>query len=236
MSRASPSQPRKERWAMPGRRFVGCSLSVTSAMSRRTPATRSVRSAATRAAVSARRSAVIEVATARPAAPGTSTVPERTSRSCPPPCSSGTQPTSRRSSNAPAPGGPPSLWPVIVIAARPDAAKSTPTPLTACTASLCSGTPNSRGDLGKLRDRLHRPDLVVRPHDADEGDRIGIRGDGVAQRGRCDAARCSSTGRVTTSAPSCSASQSAASSTAWCSTALTITRRRRASWAARRAQ
>ena len=44
-----------------------------------------------------------------PAVAGTLSVPERTSRSWPPPCSSGVHSTSRPSSNAPTPIGPPSL-------------------------------------------------------------------------------------------------------------------------------
>ena len=73
----------------------------------------------------------------------TSRVPDRTSRSWPPPCSSGVHSASRRSSSAPAPIGPPSLCPVIVSASTPLAAKSTGTCPTACTASVCSGTPTS---------------------------------------------------------------------------------------------
>ena len=59
------------------------------------------------------------VATASPTIAATSRVPERTSRSWPPPCSSGVHSASRRSSSAPAPIGPPSLCPVIVSASTP---------------------------------------------------------------------------------------------------------------------
>ena len=41
------------------------------------------------------------------------------------------------------PYGPPILWPETVIAARPEAAKSTGTWPKACTASACSGMSNS---------------------------------------------------------------------------------------------
>ena len=51
----------------------------------------------------------VRAAVAKATAPATSTVPERTSRSWPPPCRSGTHATSRRSSNAPVPVGPPNL-------------------------------------------------------------------------------------------------------------------------------
>ena len=49
--------------------------------------------------------------------------------------------TSRPSSSTPAPYGPPSLCPVSVSASTPDAAKSTGRIPTACTASVCIGTP-----------------------------------------------------------------------------------------------
>ena len=120
MSSESPSQPGKLRCAMPGSRSVGCPLTITSGMTARTPAISSSRSAASRAVVSSRRDTVTAVAVASPIEPTTSRVPERTSRSWPPPCSDGVQSTSRRSSSAPVPTGPPSLCPVIVSAATPD--------------------------------------------------------------------------------------------------------------------
>ena len=66
-----------------------------------------------------------EMAMAIATTPATSGVPERTSRSCPPPCNNGTQTVSRRSSSAPTPVGPPNLWAVTLMAESPAAAKST---------------------------------------------------------------------------------------------------------------
>ena len=74
---------------------------------------------------------------------GASRVPERTSRSWPPPCSTGTGATARPRISAPTPTGPPSLCAVTVIASTPDAAKSTGSCAAACTASVWKGTPYS---------------------------------------------------------------------------------------------
>ncbi len=74
-------------------------------------------------------------------------MPERTSRSWPPPCSSGVHSTSRASSSAPTPIGPPSLCPETLSAATPLAAKSTGTCPTAWIASVCSGTPAAAATL-----------------------------------------------------------------------------------------
>ena len=104
--------------------------------------------------------------------PGVCRVPERTSRSWPPPCSSGVHGTSRPSTSAPAPIGPPSLCPVRVSASTPAAATSTGSAPTACTASVWNGTPYPAATAASSRDRLHGADLVVRPHHGD-------------QRGRC---------------------------------------------------
>ena len=137
--------------------------------------------------------------------PATSRVPERTSRSWPPPCSSGVHATSRPSSSAPTPAGPPSLCPVTVSAATPLAAKSTGTWPTAWIASVWNGTPCSAATRGQLGDRLDRADLVVGPHRGDHGDLVAVRG--PARR----AARPGRPGRPrrpaasSTSAPSCSA-------------------------------
>ena len=94
-------------------------------------------------------------------APGTSRVPERTSRSCPPPCSSGVQAASRRSSRAPTPTGPPSLCPVSDRASTPLAAKSTGTAPTACTASVWNGTPNSCATSASARTSLTVPTSLL---------------------------------------------------------------------------
>ena len=104
---------------------------------------RSSRSAATRTASAARRRADVTAATAKALIAGASRVPERTSRSWPPPCSTGTGATARPRISAPTPTGPPSLCAVTVIASTPDAAKSTGSCAAACTASVWKGTPYS---------------------------------------------------------------------------------------------
>ncbi len=122
---ASPSQPRKVKCALPASR-IGSSapLRQTSSISASTPSTRRSRSSRNRALFSSSPSTAICAAVAIPTALATSGVPERISRSCPPPCIRGTQVTSRRSSNAPTPGGPPNLCPATLIADSPLAPKS----------------------------------------------------------------------------------------------------------------
>ena len=107
-------------------------------------AIRSSRSLASRAASSSRRLAMTSAATANARMAGASSVPERTSLSWPPPCSTGTGWTPRASSSAPAPTGPPNLCPVMVIASAPLAAKLTGSWPAACTASVWNGMPCSR--------------------------------------------------------------------------------------------
>lgn len=141
---ASPSQPRKVKCALPGRRNGSrAPLRVTSSMPPSTPSTSRSRNARSRALLVSSPSTEIRAAAAIPTAPATSAVPERMSRSCPPPCASGTHATSRRSSSAPTAGGPPNLCAVTLIADNPLAVKSTGSWPTAWTASLCIGTPNS---------------------------------------------------------------------------------------------
>ena len=104
-------------------------------------ATSPSRSALTRAACSACRATASSTARANPAMAGVSIVPERMSRSWPPPCSCGVTSRSRRTTSAPTPYGPPTLCAVSVSASTPEAAKSTGTWPTACTASVCTGMP-----------------------------------------------------------------------------------------------
>ena len=126
--------------------------------------------------------------------------------------------SSRRSTSAPTPYGPPSLCPVRVSASTPLAAKSTGTAPTACTASVCTGMPWAGGDRDDLLDRLERADLVVGPHHRDQ--RRPTPGS------RSTAARKASTSRrpravdrqqLDLGAAPPRPSQSSASSTAWCS-------------------
>ena len=95
------------------------------------------------------------------------------------------------SSSAPTPIGPPSLCPVTVSASTPLAAKSTGTCPTACTASVCNGTPCRARDRGQLGDRLDRADLVVGPHHADHRDRRRV----VGRAPRRSASGCDPAGR-----------------------------------------
>src|SRR6201999_2815115 len=138
ISSESPSQPRKVKCVLPGRRASPVApLRYTSSIVDSTPSISRSRKICTRALLAARPSIATLAAAAIATAPATSGVPERTSRSCPPPCSSGTQLVSRRSSSAPTPVGPPNLWAATLIADSPLAAKSTGIWPTAWTASLC---------------------------------------------------------------------------------------------------
>ena len=79
-----------------------------------------------------------------------------------------------RSSSAPTPTGPPSLWAVSVSASTPLAAKST-----GSGADGLHGVGVHRdavlvGDRGELGDRLDGADLVVGPHHADQRDVVRV--------------------------------------------------------------
>ena len=122
-----------------------------------------------------------------------------------------------------------------VSASTPDAAKSTGRMPTACTASVCSGTPYSWAMAASSRIGLTVPTSLFAHITETSATRSGSLGERGAQRLRADAADLVDRRAAPTSAPSCSASHSAESSTAWCSMADTSTRVRRGS-AARRAQ
>ena len=143
----------------------------------------------TRAAWSACCLTASSTAAAKPAIAGVSMVPERMSRSWPPPCTSGVTSSSRRTTSAPTPYGPPTLCPVRVSASTPEAAKSTGTEPTACTASVCTGMPCSAAISTTSSTGCEGADLVVGPHHRDQGDRAGIALDGLAQRVDVEAAR-----------------------------------------------
>ena len=140
ISSESPSQSGKPRWALPGSRWSTSPCRWASGTTSVTRRTRSSRSAAIRSAYSGWALTACSTAVAKPAMAGMSRVPLRMSRSWPPPWSSGVR-SSRRSTSAPTPYGPPSLWPVRVSASTPLAAKSTGTAPTAWTASVCTGMP-----------------------------------------------------------------------------------------------
>src|SRR5262245_38325142 len=126
ISKESPSQPRKVKCVLPGRRASPVApLRYTSSIADSTPSISRSRNVCKRALLAARPSTATLAAAAIATAPATSGVPEWTSRSWPPPCSRGTQLVSRRSSSAPTPVEPPNLWAATLIAERPLAAKST---------------------------------------------------------------------------------------------------------------
>ena len=155
--------------------------------------------------------------------PATSSVPERTSRSWPPPCSSGVHGDVAAEQQRADADRAAELVPGDRH--RGDAGggevdRHLPDRLDRVGVERHAGRGRDRGQLG---DRLHRADLVVGPHRGDQRDVVAERG---GQRRRATAGPSSSTGSQVTSAPSCRPSQSTASSTAWCSTALATTRLR----------
>jgi len=163
-----------------------------------------------------------------PTTAGTLSVPDRTSRllaaaraaaACTPRRGAAAAHPGRRGRRACARSG--------SVRPAPQAAKSTGSTPTACTASVCSGTSNSWRDLAQRLDVVDRADLVVRPHHADQ------RGPAGAGGGARRAASPGGPGRPGRPAaaparrPSWVTNHSAASSTAWCSMADTSSRVRR---------
>ena len=183
ISRASPSQPGKEKCALPGSRSTGSPLSTASGTACAYPLDQVVPQRGEPRGERLRCSDR-ELGPPRrsPAMAGASSVPDRTSRSWPPPCSTGTGVDAAAQQQRADADGPPILCPVTVIASTPEAAKSTGSWPTACTASVWNGTPYSCGDRGEFGDRLDGADLVVRPHHADQRDVAGVALDGLAQR------------------------------------------------------
>jgi hypothetical protein len=234
ISNASPSEPRKVKCALPGSRSRSrAPLRRTSSISLSTPSTRRSRSIRSRAALVSRPSTAIRAAVAIPTAPATYGVPERMSRSCPPPCNNGIQVTSRRSSNAPTPGGPPNLCAATLIAESPLAANSTGSWPTACTASLCMGTPNSAAIAASSAIGMMVPTSLL-AHITDTSATSSWLSS-TSRSADADTEPSGAVGSQVTSAPSCSTSQCTESSTAWCSTSV-VTMRRRLWSASRRAQ
>ncbi len=177
-SSESPSQPGKEKCALPGSRSTGSPLRTASGTAASTRRTRSSRSG-----LEPRRLCGARAPTATVGGGGEPGQRRRVERAgahvallaaAVQQRGAGRRP--RPSSSAPAPSGPPYLCPVTVSASTPLAAKSTGSWPTACTASVCSGTPCRVRDLGQLGDRLDRADLVVGPHDADQRDVVAERG------------------------------------------------------------
>ena len=232
ISRESPSQPGKDRCALPGSRCTGSPFRIASGTTARTPSTSAVRNRVSSPANCSRRLAASRIAVAKPSTPGVFRVPERTSRSWPPPCSTGMHSTPRPSSSAPVPYAPPSLCAVTVIASTPESAKDTGRMPAACTASVWNGMPCSCAiaascSIGWMVPTSLFAHMMLTTATASGSSAI------AAARVSGRTPPWPSTGSSTNSACSCSASQRAESSTAWCSTALISTLRRRGS-AARR--
>ena len=193
-------------------------MSSASGTTSRTRATRSSRRCEMRTAWSCCCLTASSTAAAKRAIAGTSMVPERMSRSCPPPCSSGGH---------------------VELAAydeRSDAVRTAELvrgeghrvdpglgEVDGHLADCLDGVGVDRDavrvrDLDDLGERLQRADLVVGPHHAHQRDALGSRS--MAGRNcRASALRTCVTGSSSTSAPSWSASHCSGSSTAWCSMA-----------------
>ena len=122
-------------------------------------------------------------ATANARMAGASRVPERTSLSWPPPCSTGTGWTPRASSSAPAPTGPPNLCPVTVIASAPLPAKLTGSWPAACTASVWNGMPCSRASAASSAIGCTAPTSLLAHITVTRATASGSAADGLGQRG-----------------------------------------------------
>ncbi len=230
-SRASPSQPGNEKCALPGSRWaVDRSGSPPSTASGTTSSTRRTRSSRSPASCSARSRwpfAATSAAAASPTMAGVSRVPERTSRSWPPPCSTGTRSWVAAEDEQPGAQRPADLVTGDrhgVQTARREVDGQLPEGLHGVGVERHAVRPGDRRQLG---DRLHRADLVVRPHHG----RPARPTPGPRRSRPRSVSGCTrpaaSTGSHSTTAPSCSASHRAASITAWCSTALARMRLRR---------
>ena len=141
--------------------------------------------------------------------PAASSVPERTSRSWPPPCSSGVSATLAAEQQRA--GAERAAELVPGERQRVDAATRRSRPAgcpTACTASVCNGTPCSWATAASSRDRVDGADLVVGPHHRRPARPLGAVGERrrAASRGAPGPRRRPAAGRPR--APSCSASHS----------------------------
>src|SRR5690606_23100212 len=136
------------------------------------------------------------------------------------------QASSRASSSAPTPTGPPSLCPETVSAVAPQAPKSTGTWPTACTASVWNGTAYRAASSAISATGWTVPTSLLAHITLTRATRSPYRSSSVASASTSTLPS-RSTGSHVTLAPSCVPSQATASSTAWCSTALASTRSRR---------
>ena len=147
-----------------------------------------------------------------------SRVPERTSRSCPPPCCTGVSFTARPSISAPTPTGPPILCPEMDMASSPEARKSTGTEPKAWTASEWTGTPARCASSTISATGWMLPTSLLAHITVTRAIEAGSRDSSASSTARSTTPS-ASTGSQDTSAPSCRSSHSTVSSTAWCSTA-----------------
>ena len=107
---------------------------------------------------------VASSAAASPAACATLSVPGRSPRSCPPPCSTVASVARPRPASTPAPLGPCSLWPEIAAVSSPgSSSRRRGSQAEACTASRCRGTPALGAELGDLAHGLDHAGQVARP-------------------------------------------------------------------------
>ena len=245
-SSASAVRPGTVMWTLPGSRRVpgGSGSPVAGSRSRgpvrRTPsrastaAITSSRSPPRRAASAGCSATASATAAASAAARATDTVPERRRRSWPPPCTTASNVTSRRTSRAPTPTGAPTLCPETARVAAPDAAKSTGTAPRAWTASVCNGTPWSAASRAASATGWTVPISLLAHISVARAVRSGAAASAAPHAARSTRPS-SSTGTSTGSAPSCAASQSTTSRTAWCSMPVS-TIRVRSGAAARRAR
>ncbi len=243
----SPSQPGKTKWTLAGDRRVpggrarpvcgsrssGPIRRASGTTSRMPAMSRSRRAPSRSRSVSSRARASV-AATAKASMSGVGRVPERMSRSWPPPCWTGVRTASRRTSRAPMPTGPPILCPVTARVVAPEAAKSTGTAPRAWTASVWNGTPWEAASAAASATGWTVPISLLTHIRVATATVSGSRARALSQA--CRSTEPSAwTGTRSTCAPSCSSSQAAASRTAWCSTPVSTIRWRSGRDAARAA-
>src|SRR6266545_1974330 len=217
-SRSSARRPGKRSDSSPGRPAPAGASPLTSrpGSAARRAARRRSRSR-TRRTVSPVRPARASAATApKPASAATGRVPERSPRSCPPPCSSGCRSRPGRTTSAPTPVGPPSLWAARASRSAPSSFRSTPGAPAACTASQSSSAPAWWASSEAPATGCAVPTSLL----------AAITATSAVRPGRSTAASPSSstlpawsTGARSRLAPASATAHSAAWSTAWCSTA-----------------
>ncbi len=152
----------------------------------------------------------------KPARAAAGRVPERRPRSWPPPWTSGRRPVPGRTTRAPTPVGPPSLWEARASRSMPSPAMSTPGSPAACTASQSRTAPAAWASSATAATGWPVPTSLLAAITATRAVRPGR--SRPASRSGSTRPR-PSTGARSTRAPASASAQAAASSTAWCSTA-----------------